>query len=193
MLEEFLEDITVAGAPLVPQHKAYRMDGESPDMRKKAALGKCNCCDYFVFGSENAVILIEETRLEDQIRNLMNKYDYLDSTDKRDHVTKLMLQENRLKVYGSLLVLCRLFCGAADGAAASISLDTKYSFWLVASVSEQTDEVIPVDHLKDRLYGELRGLLSKTVMCSVEVVPAEALAGKLASLAEPPARPEPAG
>ena len=207
MLEEFLEDITVAGAQLVPRRKAYRMDGTSPnpDMRKRARLGSCNCCDYFIFGSDKGVILIEETRLGDQIKDLMEKYEYLNSIDKQNHVIKIILQENRLKVYGSLLVLCRLFCQEAhrvrrtwttflreltlcrlfrreaDRASAFISSDTKYSFWLVASAREPADDVIVIDHVRDRLDVQLKGLLTKAVVDSVKVVPAEKLAERLAS------------
>ena len=155
VLEEFLEGITVAGVPLTPQREAYRMDGTSadPDMRRKAGLGHCNCCGYFTFGSDNGVTLIEETRLGDQVKHLMRKYSYLNikPTEQRNHVTRLILQESRLKVCGSLLVLCRLFSREADGVAASISSDTKYSFWVVASVKEPADDVITVDHVKDRL------------------------------------------
>ena len=183
MLEEFLEDITVAGAQLVPRRKAYRMDETSPnpDMRKRARLGSCNCCDYFIFGSDKGVILIEETRLGDQIKDLMEKYEYLNSIDKQNHVIKIILQENRLKVYGSLLVLCRLFRREADRASAFISSDTKYSFWLVASAREPADDVIVIDHVRDRLDVELKGLLTKAVVDSVKVVPAEKLAERLAS------------
>ena len=111
----------------------------------------------------------------------MEKYKYLDSTDQRNHVTRLILQENRLKAYGSLLVLCRLFSKKADAVAASISSDTKYSFWLVASVKEPADDVFTMDYFKDRLVRQLRDVLTKAVVDSVEVVPAEALAAKLAS------------
>lgn len=182
VFEEFLEDITVAGVPVAPKREAYRMDGNppDPDMRGKAGLGTCNCCDYFIFGSGNEVILIEETQLSAQIGDLMQKYSYLDSADRRDHVTKLILQENRLKAYGSLLVLCRLFCREADGVTASISLERKYSFWLVASVSEPTDEVITIDYVRDQLFSELRSVLTAAVLDSVEIVPADALAHKLA-------------
>ena len=183
VLEEFLEDITVAGAQLEPRCKAYRMDGTSPspDMREKAGLGTCNCCDYFIFGSDKDIILIEETRLAEQIKDLMQKYSYLNFPDQQGHVTKIILQENRLKVYGSLLVLCRLFCREADGVAASVSPDTRYSFWLVASVEEPADEIIAIDYVRDRLNVELRGLLTKAVVDSVEIVPADALAERLAS------------
>ena len=183
VFEEFLEGITVAGTPLVPQREAYRMDGTSPDpdMRKSAGLGTCNCCDYFTFGTKNCIILIEETRLGDRIKDLMRKYSYLNSTDQRNHVTTLILEENRLKVYGSLLVLCRLFSKKANAVAASISSDAKYSFWLVASVKEPADDVITMDHLRDRLSRQLRDVLTRAVVDSVEVVPAEALAAKLSS------------
>ena len=181
MYEEFAEDITVAGAPLAPKRKAYRMDGNDPDpdMRKKVGLGTCNCCDYFAFGARDAVILVEETRLAAQIARLMQEYSYLDSTDRHNHVIECILKENRLKVYGSLLVLCRLFCAETDAPAAPISSDRKYSFWLVASVENSNDESKAIEHVKDRLFLDLRGVLSSAVVDSVEIVPAEALAKKL--------------
>ena len=181
MYEEFAEDITVAGAPLAPRRKAYRMDGNDPgpDMRKKVGLGTCNCCDYFTFGTRDAVILIEETRLAAQIEHLMQEYSYLNSTHQRNHVIECILRENRLKVYGSLLILCRLFCAEADALAAPISSARKYSFWLVASVENSTDDVIAIDHVRDQLFRDLRGVLTSAVVDSVEIVPAEALANKL--------------
>ena len=182
MFEEFLEGITVAGKPLEPERQAYRMDGVPPDpyMRRKAGLGACNCCDYFVFGFGNSVILIEETRLAEHIKYLMKKFSYLNSTDQKKHVTELILEENRLKAYGSLLVLCRLFCNKENGAA-PISLETKYSFWLVASSAGPSDDIITLDHLRGRLVKQLRSVLG-TVVDTVEVVPAERLSGKLESV-----------
>lgn len=182
MFEEFLEGITVAGKPLEPERQAYRMDGVPPDphMRRKAGLGACNCCDYFVFGSGNSVILIEETRLAEQVKHLMEEFSYLNSIDQKKHVIKFIQEENRLKAYGSLLVLCRLFCKKENGAA-PISLETKYSFWLVASSAGPSDDVITLDHLKDRLVDQLRSVLG-AVVDAVEVVPAERLADKLESV-----------
>lgn len=182
MFEEFLEGITVAGKPLEPERQTYRMDGVPPDphMRRKAGLGACNCCDYFVFGSGNSVILIEETRLAEQVKHLMEEFSYLNSIDQKKHVIKFIQEENRLKAYGSLLVLCRLFCKKENGAA-PISLETKYSFWLVASSAGPSDDVITLDHLKDRLVDQLRSVLG-AVVDAVEVVPAERLADKLESV-----------
>ena len=191
MYEEFLEDITVAGELLTPRRKAYRMDGNTPnpDMRKKVGLGTCDCCDYFTFGSCDSFILIEETRLTAQISHLMQKYSYLNSTDQNSHVIECILRENRLKVYGSLLVLCRLFCRETDEVAASVSPDRNFSFWLVAGVENSTDDVIPIDHIRDRLFVELRGVLSPAVVDSVEIVPACALANKLTAAGGKTAQP----
>ena len=184
MYEEFLERITVAGKPLTPERTAYRMDGNipNPDMRKKVGLGTCDCCDYFTFGSSNAVFLIEETKLTAQIGDLMQKYSYLNPTDQHNHVIECILRENRLKVYGSLLVLCRLFCRETDKVAASVSSDRKFSFWLVASVEDSTDDVITIDYIRDRLSDELKSVLSPAVVDSVEIVPACVLANKLAAV-----------
>ncbi len=108
--DQFLEPIKVAGESLGDIHQAYRMDGNSPkpDMRRDAGLGTCNCCDYFMFAEDHIVVLIEETRLLEQVENLKIQYDYLEDNDKEKFVKKYIRQENKLKVYGSMLVLCRL-------------------------------------------------------------------------------------
>ena len=76
-LEKFLEPIELAGTPL-QDHHAYRMDYKQsrPDMRLEVGLGTCNCCDYFMLSQDDTIILIEETRLIDQHRDLQNEYHY---------------------------------------------------------------------------------------------------------------------
>lgn len=63
-LEKFLKPIELANTPLSETHRAYRMDGNSPqpDMRKDAGLGTCACCDYFATNTDS-IFLIEETEL----------------------------------------------------------------------------------------------------------------------------------
>ena len=94
-LEKFLEPIELAGTPL-KDHRAYRMDGESPqpDMRKDVGLGPCNCCDYFLLSKDDTIILIEETRLIDQHKNLQNEYHYLEGTDQKQFIDRYIRQEN---------------------------------------------------------------------------------------------------
>lgn len=180
MLDRYLEPIVVADQPLDSQHQAYRMDGVSPqpDMRKKAGLGTCNCCDYFILGHDNTVVLIEETRLVRQIKYLKTKYQYLQIDDQTDFVSKYIRDENKLKVYGSMLVLCHLATVCKE--VKKLLKEKKYRFWIVASGVNTPEEKIVFDNLKDRLSQELKSVLTGKVLDDVEIIPSSVFATKLA-------------
>ena len=180
MLEKYLEPILVADQPLDGQHQAYRMDGTppKPDMRGKAGLGTCNCCDYFICGHDDTVVLIEETRLVGQITDLKNEYQYLTVDDQTEFVSKYIRDENKLKVYGSMLVLCRLATACRD--VKKFLKAKKYRFWLVVSGMNTAEEKIVFDNLKDRLSQELKSVLTGKVLDDVEIIPSSVFATKLA-------------
>lgn len=182
-LADFLEPITVAGKPLAEGCKGYRMDGTSPrpDMRKTVGLGTCNCCDYLAI-KDDTVVLIEETQLMEMVKNLKSEYQYLSEDDKNKFVDKCILQENKLKVYGSMLVLCRLDAVYND---AKILRKKRYDFWLVVSDQYKKKNSRLFSNLKNRLLGYLRSSLGK-MMIAVEVIPADELAAKLAANASTP-------
>ena len=177
-LEKFLEPTELAGTPL-KDHYAYRMDGTSPqpDMRKDIGLGPCNCCDYFLLSKDDTIILIEETRLIDQYRNLQNEYHYLESTDQKQFIDRYIRQENRLKAYGSMLVLCRLSAVCKD--AKDLLGTKKYKFWIVVSGRYSTREARFFRNLKDPLSNELKGALSRKIVDEVEILPSNEFVGKL--------------
>ena len=83
MLDKFLEPIVVAGRPLggTHPHTGWTATHQLPDMRIKAGLGSCNCCDYFMHGNNDTVVLIEETQLVRQIKELKSQYRYLQVDD----------------------------------------------------------------------------------------------------------------
>ena len=182
-LAEFLEEVHAAGKPVQPDMLAYRMDRTSPnlDMRVRAGLGTCNCCDYFTF-SNGTVVLIEETRLGAQIQDILKKLAHLQDDDRKRHLLRSLKHENRLKVYGSLLVLCRLARKLADKAeAAAVSGIT--NFWLVYSDDMDRDTRV-VDRIRDELMRDLRGVLTRKVVGDVCIVPASELGRRLPS--QPP-------
>ena len=186
MLDKYLEPIEVAGQPLGEKHQAYRMDGTSPqpDMRKEAGLGTCNCCDYFMLRKDAAAILIEETSLMGQIKNLKSEYRYLQVDDQTEFVNKYIRDENKLKVYGSMLVLCRL--AAACKEAKQMLKTKKYRFWLVVSGMNTQEEKIVFDNLRDRLSNELRSVLTGKILDDVEIIPSSVFAAKLSQHAPTP-------
>ena len=183
-LEKFLEPIEIAGSPL-ENHRAYRMDDgpNKPDMRKYAGLGSCNCCDYFVTNTDS-IILIEETELLESIKTWKKKVDYLNDKDQEDFVGEKVKTENRLKVYGALLVLSRLTNKYPE--VRNLVGEKKYCFWLVVSGLSTTEDKIYIDNLKDHLTGALGGALTREVIDKVEVFPSNYLEGKLSANAATP-------
>ena len=182
MLDRFLEPIQAADGSLAGPYRAYRMDDTSPDpnMRRAAGLGECNCCDYFV-SNHRTVFLIEETRLPDTVKQLRNEYHYLDENHKREFISKYIRQENRLKVYGSMLVLSRLALESEDVKDFLRTGDDRkrYRFWLVVSGRDRADAKIWFQSLQSRLLQELRSVLAKETVEAVEIIPFDRLAAKL--------------
>ena len=145
-LSQFAEPIESAGGDF----KAYRMDSttEVPDMRRAAGLGTCECCDYVTVSKDKrSVVLIEETDLESTIIDFKERYDYLSDDDQVDLLYDKVLREHRLKLYGSMLVLCRL-SSSRDEVKAFLP-DNEFQFWLVTTSTAPSDFVILMDNLTD--------------------------------------------
>lgn len=182
MLDRFLESIQAADGSLAGPYRGYRMDDTSLDsnMRRTAGLGECNCCDYFV-SNPRTVFLIEETRLPDTVKQLRNEYHYLDENHQQEFISKHVRQENRLKVYGSMLVLSRLALEFEDfkDILHTENERKKYRFWLVVSGMDRADVKILFQNLQSRLLQELRSVLAKETVEAVEIIPFDRLAAKL--------------
>lgn len=57
--------------------------------------------------------------------------------------------------------------------------DKKYKFWLVASGMDTREATRHFDHLKDRLFNELKSVLTGKILDDVEIMPSYTLATKL--------------
>ena len=178
-LSQFVESIESSASGF----KAYRMDStvRTLDMRRAAKLGTCECCDYVtVSNDQQSVILIEETNLASTITDFKEKYDYLNDDDQADLLYDEVLKENRLKLYGSMLVLCRLSSSRTDVKA--FLPENKFQFWLVATAASP-DAVMVMDNLtdRDRLKGFLKSPLTREMMDVVDIIPSTELDKKLAA------------
>ncbi len=185
-LDEFLKEVLqTEDQPVAPSLFAYHMDGTSPNdnMRARADLGTCHCCDYFTF-SNGVVALIEETRLGLQIRNIRKTLAHLKEDERNKSLLETLRRENQLKVYGSLLVLCRLARKLADRAEA-VAVSGTADFWLAFSDHIGQDDTQVVDHIRDDLKRHLRSVLTPAVVKDVHIVPTNEL-GKML-----PSRPAP--
>ena len=185
-LEKFLEPIKLANTPLCQTHRAYRMDGNTPqpDMRKNAGLGTCNCCDYFMPYNDDSVLLIEETQLIQQIKDLKREYRYLKSAHQKHFIDKYIKQENRVKAYGSMLVLCRLAAVCKD--ARDLLGTKKYKFWIVDSSAYSTKDAKFFRNLKHRLFLGLKEVLSGKIVDDVIILPSCKFVTKLSEQSATP-------
>ena len=159
---------------------AYRMDREGKfyGMAEDADLLHCNCCDYFR-AVDGAPILIEVTRLMAWKEAKEKKYAHLGALAS-GHVWQLAKQENRLKVYGGMLTLCRH--ARRSGEVAKALDEGEYKFWLVVH-----DGAGPqVGRVFRKLRAELRYELchrpcGKNMLAAVEVFGIDRLGEKLPS------------
>ena len=108
-LDKYSTPIVVGRQPLGASFLAYKMDSTLTDsnMRNDVGIGTCNCCDYFRIESD-CVHLIEETAIICTYKSLVSKYSTLEDNLREQLIYKIIRDENRMKVYGSMLVLCRL-------------------------------------------------------------------------------------
>ena len=147
LFEPFLEPLNLHGCD-EDLGQAYRMDGtqENRSMRDRAGLGTAlMCCDYLLPDGE---ILIEDTRLGDTIEALESQYAALDDGARAQLVLERIVDENRLKVYGTSLALCRLD-----------RWSSQRQFWLVMT-GRVSPQVIRGYGLQERLPSRLRGALT---------------------------------
>ena len=174
-LAHFKRPVCAAGKPLGDGLWAYKMDDlpPNPDMRGFAHLGTSDCCDYFR-RIDDRVVLMEESQLALQKRDIEKNFAYLNGEDLDNFAYEAFMRENRLKVYGGLLVLCRLasLCGEEqlrEDAEKEIQ-GGKYAFWLVISDEVKPEDERALEAMKHALLIELRGVLSKKVLRRVEVL-----------------------
>lgn len=158
---------------------AYKMDDTAAgNMRAAVALGTCDCCDYFLLHGE-VVTLIEETRLMCSVEEIRAEYDLADKSERESGkvVRRVLRDELRRKVYGAMLVLCRL--AMKEGELHGVK---KHRFWLVASNIKTAAERRYFHHIKSSLRNDLRGVVGAQLLIEVEMFTAEALPQKLANL-----------
>ncbi|CAJ2376793.1 MAG: hypothetical protein IBGAMO2_460002 [Arenicellales bacterium IbO2] len=189
-LAQFLEEIKVANISI--GKKGYRMDGTGPNsMRHHANLGSGNCCDYLI-KNEESFVLIEETQLSGTIQKYKDAYPDLSGKALLDLTVQLIRDENRLKVFFALLVLCRLeakypkfkqITHAKKRRVWGFKRTThakKFHVWLVVTIARSN--MIVLQHVKNRLPGALGGTIGKD-MESFEVVLGKSLKSKISAYA----------
>ena len=167
-LDNYKAKVVVGGETIPSQYQAYKMDSTDVDnhMRRDVELGTVHCCDFFL-AINQSVILLEETDLLGTVNLIRGEYSYLEGDDQDDIVNKRIRDENQLKAYGSMLVMCRL--SAKNTEARKLCERGTFEFWLVAGRIENEDEKKYFDSLKDSLRGDLRRVIGRKLLGNVEV------------------------
>ena len=177
-LTQYLEEINVAGV----SYQAYRMDGTEVNrqMRIDVGLGTCSCCDYFILDNDS-IVLIEDTHLRQKIIDLKDKYSYLCDLHKEEIVTEIVKQENRIKVFGSIIVIFQLISKCSN--LADLFQNKSYKFWLVITGKGKfnSEDYRYFEGLHASLKSALQGQLSRALLVDVKVVPSQELPNKISN------------
>ena len=152
---------------------AFRMDGrDAPDMRKAVKLGDCNCCDYFYPKGGNIIVLVEETHLTETLLRIQDGFNAapapVSEASQAEYINNRVMWENRLKVYGGMLVLQR-FAAQCDEVAALLR-GKKYQFRLVDMGTVERTDKLELNNLRNKLFANFRGIFSREMIASVSAI-----------------------
>ena len=155
-LEGFISP-DIAGVPVSAGDVAYQVDAKKNDMRQLCGMDGSACCDYVLLRKDSSVVLIEDTRLGATVEDLEKEFGGLERDKEQEHILRTLRRENVLKIYGTLLMLCRL-CSQFSSVQETLA-KKEYDFWLVA-----TDGNVGANYAKGRnLQTRLEGTLGKVV------------------------------
>ena len=178
-LDKYSVQIEIGGQSIGDSLLAYRMDDtpENLNMRKDVGLGTCNSCDYFRVDND-CVRLIEDKRIIDKFKDLKLKYSALDDNLREKLVFELIRDENRMKVYGSMLILCRL--AAKYECVKSKLTDKPVKFYLVVGAISGEDAKF-FDDFRHKLHNDLKSMLTAQIVADVAILNSDQLKAKLSS------------
>ena len=134
---------------------AYCMDGcpdprnenNKYDMARYVGLPSCHCCDYFFF-EKHATSLVEITEIRITKKNIKSHYDEILSSKMCDELSEeaesklfqeLVADENLLKMYGSMTVICKFSHKCKIIRSECDSRHHKINYWLVIHDGHKRD------------------------------------------------------
>ena len=154
---------------------AYCMDGQIDipsgqsikilDLRHEAQLGTCSCCDYMQI-RDRATLLIEESDVALSIINVKNECKGMAEPYKTKIIRKILKTEFVQKLYGAMLVLCRL---VNSGKLPPNLASKKIVFMLVYKGTDdlEGEEAITEKYFKDWIRSELSDEIDVRMLSSI--------------------------
>lgn len=143
-----------------------RRDKNGDTLRNKFDMGSCHCCDY-IFVDKDKVLLLEDSNLEKKKQDLEDKCLCFiqDEESRKKFLKKIIKDEQVLKAYAGLLLLCRLT--SQDEEAKNLMKTKKIHFWVIVN-----DATAPYSkalrNLKKTLKDSLGPLVSEVAVLNPE-------------------------
>ncbi len=171
-IEDFLGPVIIRSANGIRDTfpvKAYVVDRPpspgkgSKSLKNKLRMDNFHCCDYIFVPDNNSVLLIEDSNLKRKKEDLEeNDLSSVKDTKSKARLSKEWIKnEQLLKAYASLLLLCRLL---AQNTIATPKMQGKnIHFWVIINDSGPSDVEI-FDYLKKAIASRLRSLVSEVVV-----------------------------
>ncbi|MDD9820965.1 MAG: hypothetical protein OXR07_08835 [Nitrospira sp.] len=171
-IEDFLEQVIIRRADGTLDTfpvKAYVVDqppqsgkcGHS--LKHELRMDTFHCCDYIFVPDDNEVLLIEDSNLKSKRDDLEKKT--VSSVGNRESgpqlSDRLIRDEQLLKAYASLLLLCRLF--AQDETATKKMQGKNIRFLFIINDADPTDSHL-FDYLENKIAPTLRPLVDKVLV-----------------------------
>ena len=144
-------------------------DGKST-LRNKLDMDNFHCCDYIYVedNEEGRVLLIEDGNLKAKKNSLEVEYSNLKDEKARNKIIeKLIIGEQKLKAYASLLLKSRLIL--KDSEIGQLLKEKPIHFWIIINDGDTSDSRA-FDYLSSNLKSTLRPIISSVKVLTCENV-----------------------
>ncbi|RKZ49481.1 MAG: hypothetical protein DRR16_05550 [Candidatus Parabeggiatoa sp. nov. 3] len=137
--------------------KALRMDGER-GIRKQLGLENYNCCDY-LFTHQDNLYLIE-------ISDFVIQRDNLQKNHSIKEIKKIIRQEIRLKIMGSLIILFKI---PTQFSISHEKIHTGKIRVILILCSDDSSDVVAFDYLQTDLKTALSPLITEVIVMNISM------------------------
>lgn len=149
--------------------KAYGIDkclDTGISLKNQLRMDNFNSCDY-IFITEEVIFLLEDSNLKAKKDDLQNNClrSVKDDASKEKLLRKIISDEQILKAYAGLLLLCRLISQSKE--AMDLMKGKKKHFWVIINDDDPSDPK-GFDYLGEEISKTLRPLVSKVAVLGHE-------------------------
>lgn len=149
--------------------EAYGIDkclDNGVSLKNQLMMDSFNCCDY-IFVAEKTIFLLEDSNLKAKKNDLQNNClcSVEDEASKEKFLRKIIKDEQILKAYAGLLLLCRLTSQSKE--AMDLMKDKEKHFWVIINDSDPSDPK-GFDYLREEISRRLGPLISTVAVLDPE-------------------------